>query len=171
MATRSTTADVSEDIRNRRRTAPPPTGANSTDQIAAIDADWDDAATLEVLTLPSGKRVQVRPVSLLSMIANDLLPNELLAAAQRSAGIETASAGTTDSASNGGAEETQAREGMKLIDLMVCELCARPQFVNKPPAQCAPGERSVHTMWDSDKTWLFNIALRGQAALKSGGPE
>lgn len=132
---------------------------------ATIDAEWDDASVAEVLTLPSGKRVQVRPVSLLSMIASDALPNDLLAAAQRSAGLGGSAA--PDAA----AEERAARDGVKLIDLMVCEMCVRPAFVNKPRSACTAGERSVHTMWDSDKTWLFNRALRGQAALKSIGDE
>lgn len=130
-----------------------------------IDADWDDAALLEVLTLPSGKRVQVRPVSLLSMIASDALPNELLAAAQRSAGMGGAAA------ADAVAQEIQARDGVKLIDHVICDVCVRPTFVNKPPSACAPGERSIHSMWDSDKMWLFNRALTGQAALKSGGDE
>ena len=126
---------------------------------ATIDADWDDAALLEVVTLPSGKRVQTQPVSLLSMIANKALPNTLLAAARRSAGL-------------GGAETTEvseedAQDGMQLIDFLVCAMCVRPRFVQKPSAECAPGERSVYAMWDTDKTFLFNRAMRGQMALKS----
>lgn len=132
---------------------------------STIDADWNDDALLEVLTLPSGKRVQVRPVSLLSMISNDALPNELLAAAQRSAGMGGAAA------ADAVAEEIQARDGVKLIDHVICDVCVRPTFVNKPPSACAAGERSIHSMWDSDKMWLFNRALSGQAALKSGGGE
>jgi hypothetical protein len=67
--------------------------------------------------------------------------------------------------------ETQARDGVRLIDFMVTEMCVRPRFVNKPPSQCAADERSVHTVWDSDKMWLFSAATRGQAALKSRGDE
>lgn len=158
---------MSDDTKNHHHNAPTldeaATVAPLAVDAATIDADWDDAATLEVLTLPSGKHVQVRPVSLLSMIANDALPNELLAAAQRSIGLGA------EAAASAAAQEMEARDGVKLIDLMVCEMCVRPAFVNKPPSACGPGERSVHGMWDSDKTWLFNTALRGQHALKSGG--
>lgn len=132
--------------------------------VADIDADWaDENATLEILTLPrSGKRVQVRPVSLLSMIASDQLPNDLLAVAQRSAGVSGSAPSATPEE-----QEKLARDGVKLIDLMVCEMCVRPTFVNKPQSACGPGERSVQSLWDSDKTWLFTMATRGQAALKS----
>lgn len=123
-----------------------------------IDADWDDAVLLEVVTLPSGKRVQTQPVSLLSMIGANALPNTLMAAARRSAGLGGAAADIT---------EDDAQDGMKLIDFLVCAMCVRPRFVLKPSAECAPGERSVYAMWDNDKTFLFNRAMRGQMALKS----
>lgn len=131
--------------------------------IEDIDADWDDAALLEVVTLPSGKRVQTQPVSLLSMIASKALPNTLMAAARRSAGL---GAGETPDVS-----EEDAQDGMRLVDFMVCAMCVRPHFVQKPTAECAPGERSVYAMWDTDKTFLFNRAMQGQMALKSDRPE
>lgn len=157
---------MSDDTKNHHKTVSADDLA-ATREVAAvsiddINADWDDAALLEVVTLPSGKRVQTQPISLLSMIANDALPNTLLAAARRSTGL-----------SGGGGEgapavsEEDAHDGMKLIDFMVCAICVRPRFVQKPTADCAPGERSVYAMWDNDKTFLFNLALRGQLALKS----
>jgi hypothetical protein len=131
-----------------------------------IDADWDDAALLEVVELPSGKHVGVQPVSLLSMISSDMLPNTLMAAARRSAGLASSGTGETPAVS-----EDDAQDGMKLIDFMVCAMCVRPRFVMKPTAECAPGERSVFAMWDNDKTFLFQRAMRGQMALKSDSPE
>jgi hypothetical protein len=158
---------TTDDMKNNKKLAALP------NVLDAIDSDWDDAGTLEVLTLPSGKRVQVRPISLLSMIANDLLPNELMEAARLSAGIDDGSGGASGDAAAQSAvnAETQARDGVRLIDFMVTEMCVRPRFVNKPPSQCAADERSVHTVWDSDKMWLFSAATRGQAALKSRGDE
>ena len=138
-------------------------GIAAADALAAIDSDWDDAALFEVVALPSGKRVQVQPVSLLSMIANKSLPNTLMAAARRSAGLNGQAAAEPS--------EEDAQDGMQLIDFMVCAMCVRPHFVMQATAECGPGERSVYAMWDTDKTFLFNRAMQGQQALKSPRPE
>lgn len=130
-----------------------------------IDSDWGDDALFEVVALPSGKRVQVQPVSLLSMIANKSLPDTLMAAARRSAGLNGKANGQAPSAPS----DEDAQDGMQLIDFMVCAMCVRPRFVRLPTADCAPGERSVYAMWDTDKTFLFNHAMQGQQALKSPG--
>jgi hypothetical protein len=133
--------------------------------LETIDADWDDAALLEVVELPSGKHVQTQPVSLLSMIANKALPNTLMAAARRSAGLGAQATETSE------LDEDDAQDGMRLIDFMVTTMCVRPRFVMKPTSDCTPGERSVYAMWDNDKTFLFQRAMRGQMALKSAGEQ
>lgn len=139
---------------------------------ADIEADWDDEAQLAVVALPSGKRVQVRPVSMLSMIGNGLLPNTLLAAAKRSVGIGSSGNAGADAAQVAAdAGDETAIAGVQLIDHMVCQMCVHPQFVAKPRADCAPGERSVFEVSDADKNFLFSLAMTGQQALKSGGGE
>lgn len=133
---------------------------------ADIEADWDDEHLLDVVTLPSGKRVQVRAVSMLSMIGQKTLPNSLLAAAKRNIGIrdtQTEQAALSD-------DET-AIAGVQLIDHVVCQMCVHPQFVTRPRGECQPGERSVFEMSDPDKNYLFTLAMRGQQALRDFRPE
>ncbi len=112
----------------------------------------------QVILLPSGKHIRVRPVSVTSLFRRGEIPNNLIPAAKKILGFTK----------EGKANQSQAdADYLDLIDFLTCKMIASFRVVDKRHEECGPDEVSVDNILECDKLAILQFSQQGQAALNA----
>ena len=116
----------------------------------------------QMILLPSGKYIRLRPYSLFSAMERGELPNILMNVASE----HLYGKGKVPERRAQQKRDDDAEMG-KLMDWLCCKMIASFRCTETPPEECGPGEVSVYSMYDTDKVAILQFALQGQRTLST----